>query len=433
MFVDEVAIRVHAGKGGNGCVSFRKEKYIPKGGPDGGNGGRGGNIIFEAVDNVHTLYDFRSHKDYKADDGQPGEKKDRSGKYGKDRVIRVPMGTQVRNQNTQEIIADLTKKNERITIAKGGNGGKGNAGFVSSIRQAPSFAEKGEPGESFELELELKLVADVAIVGYPSVGKSTFISVVSNAKPKIAEYHFTTLVPNLGVAKVNDRELVFVDVPGLIEGASEGKGLGHQFLRHIERAHHVLFLIDVNSNTPVQDLEILQKELKSFSPTLAKKNHTLAFSKVDVTDKELEEFLQKEFTSKGYQKPHLISAATHEGMKELLWDIEKAIPVNESVQEMMYEYSQESDEDEEVIFLPGEASKAGNPRKVEFIKSNNWIELKNDRLEQMVNKTPEDNEEARHRIYDVLRKWGVPRQLEREGLQMGELIKICDQFWEFKG
>lgn len=432
MFVDEVGIRVHAGKGGNGCVSFRKEKYIPKGGPDGGNGGRGGNVIFEAVDNVHTLYDFRSHKDYKAEDGHPGDKKDRSGKYGKDLIIRVPMGTQVRNKETQEVIVDMTKKNEQFIIAHGGNGGKGNAGFVSSIRQAPSFAEKGEPGESFELELELKLVADVAIVGYPSVGKSTFISVVSNAKPKIAEYHFTTLVPNLGVAKVNEREIVFVDVPGLIEGASEGKGLGHQFLRHIERAHHVLFLIDINSNTPVNDLEVLQKELEKFSPTLAQKNHTLAFSKVDVTDKELENFLQEEFTKKGYSKPYLISAATHEGIKELLWALEKAIPQNQSVQEVMYRVVEE-DEEEEVLFLPGEASKAGNPRKVEILKSNNWWELKNERLEQMVNKTPEDNEEARHRIYDVLRKWGVPRQLERQGMKAGELIKICDQFWEFKG
>ncbi|MCL4168669.1 UNVERIFIED_CONTAM: hypothetical protein GTU68_008965, partial [Idotea baltica] len=321
MFVDEVKINVCAGSGGNGAVSFRREKYIPKGGPDGGNGGKGGDVVFQAVDNIHTLYDYRSAKDYKADNGKPGEKNNRFGKYAEKLVLKVPVGTVIKDVATGNIVADLKQKGQEIVVAKGGRGGKGNAGFVNSIRQAPNFAEKGDIGESFDLELELKLVADVAIVGYPSVGKSTFISVISNAKPKIAEYHFTTLVPNLGVAKIDDRDMVFVDVPGLIEGASDGKGLGHQFLRHIERARYVLVLLDVNSNTPLKDYEVIRKEMKNFSKSLDQKPFTVAFSKVDVTDGELEGFLQDEFEAEYKIRPHLVSAATHEGLDELLWHI----------------------------------------------------------------------------------------------------------------
>lgn len=443
MFVDEVQIRVHAGKGGNGAVSFRREKYIPKGGPDGGNGGRGGNVYIEAINNTHTLYDYRSHKDYNADLGKNGTKRDRHGKNGEDMVLKVPVGTQVRNAQTGEIIADLVREGQKVLIARGGKGGKGNAGFVTSIRQAPNFAENGDIGESFELDFELKMVADVAIVGYPSVGKSTFISVVSNAKPKIAEYHFTTLVPNLGVADVNERSLVFVDVPGLIEGASDGKGLGHKFLRHIERASYVLMLIDATSNTPLQDYEVLTAELEKFSPVLAHKERIIAFSKVDLTDKELEGFLQDEFQEKFGFKPLIVSAATHEGVKELLWELDKKIPQQHHEEEEFYVTAPEEEpeflegddlREEEVIFYsPAQDIDKVDPRNIFIEKTPNWWAVSNPRLDQMVRQTQFDNEEARERIYDVLKKWLIIKQLIRKGMIAGDQIKVGEQFWEFRG
>jgi GTP-binding protein len=428
MFIDEVKISVKAGKGGDGCISFRREKYIPKGGPDGGNGGEGGKIIFKAVYNIHTLINYRSQKKFFAENGVNGSKNNRTGRNGEDLILIVPVGTIIRDANT-----DLVKENQQVIIANGGIGGKGNAGFVSSIRQAPNFAEKGDIGQNLELELELKMVADVAIVGLPSAGKSTFISVVSNAKPKIAEYHFTTLIPNLGVAKINDREIVFVDVPGLIEGASKGKGLGHKFLRHIERANYILHLVDASSDHPIEDFKVIRKELENFSPKLVRKKFLLVLSKIDLIDQELVDFLIKEFKEKIEIDLMTFSAATHEGIDEVLWYLEKEIPepTDEEYTEFELE-SREISEEDFREFNPAENVVNEDDREVKITKKENWWEIKNVRLEQMVRQTVYENEAARERIYDVLNKWKILEKLEKKGAEIGDAIKIGEHVWEMR-
>lgn len=428
MFTDEARIRVQAGKGGDGAIHFHREKFVPKGGPDGGDGGKGGDVVFLAVNNAHTLSDFRSKKLFKAENGTPGSKKNMTGKSGEDLIIKVPVGTIIREQIEGEgegpILADLTRLDQKVRLAHGGIGGKGNAGFVNSVRQAPNFAEKGDAGESFDLDLELKLVADVALVGYPSVGKSTLISVVSNAKPKIAEYHFTTLVPNLGVVKLADRELIFVDVPGLIEGAADGKGLGHTFLKHIERARFVLHMIDADSPTPLKDFEVIQAELKKFSPKLADKDFMPVFTKIDVTDSEIEDFITDEFEAKFGIRPWKVSAATHEGLDGMLKMIFSQVPDLEEVEVF------EDEADDTVQFRP---EGRGENRNVKITKETNWWTMENPRLEQMVRQTDTDNAEAKERVYDVLRKWGALRNLETEGGLPGDKIMISGHFWEFRG
>jgi len=423
MFIDEAKIEFTAGKGGDGSVHFRREKFIPKGGPDGGNGGKGGDVWFETVSNIHTLSDFRHKKSFAAENGKPGDQKLQTGRSGKDLVIKVPQGTIIREQETGRVLADLTKLNQKVRLAEGGIGGKGNAGFVNSIRQAPNFAEKGDVGEHFAVELELKLVADVALVGYPSVGKSTFISVVSNAKPKVAEYHFTTLVPNLGVCQFDDRDLVFVDVPGLIEGASQGKGLGHQFLRHIERARMVLQLVDVNSDTPLKDFKIIRTELETFSPELAAKPFVPVLCKTDTVDEELQQFVAEEFETTFGLKPFLISAATHAGMDDLLRHLVHEIP--EEREEPVF-----VEEDKTVEFRPGEQD---DSRHVIIEKKENWWNLSNARLDQIGRQTDWENVEGQERVYDVLRKWGVVKQLEKAGAEPGDYLRIGEEFLEYRG
>lgn len=421
MFVDEARISVTAGKGGDGCVHFRREKFVPKGGPDGGNGGQGGAVIFHAVNNVHTLSDFRNQKDFKAENGQPGDQCNRTGRNGEKLIVKVPVGTMVRSEG--RLIADMHEEGQMIQIAQGGVGGKGNAGFVNSIRQAPKFAEKGDLGEKLDLELELKLVADVALVGYPSVGKSTFISVVSNAKPKVAEYHFTTLVPNLGVAKVDDRELVFVDVPGLIEGAHEGKGLGHQFLRHIERARFVLQLIDISSDTPFEDFKIIRSELETFSEDLASKPFIPVFAKTDLVDQEYLDFIMAEFEQKFKLKPFCASAATHQGVPELLKHLIEILPEE-------YEYILEETPEETVHFTPGEQD---DGRQVIATQVQDGWKLSNTRLEQIARQTDWDNMDAQERVYDVLRKWGVPAELNKAGVMPGDKLFIGEGEMLYRG
>ncbi len=427
MFVDEVKIKVAAGKGGDGCVSFVRSKFVPKGGPDGGNGGKGGDLIFLTTNNINTLVDFRSEKNFKAEKGKPGGRNNRAGGYGQRLVLKVPVGTQIRDSNTQEIIVDLVDLDQEFVIAEGGRGGKGNAGFVSSIRQAPNFAEKGDLGEEFELDLELKLVADVALVGLPNVGKSTFISVVSSAKPKIANYEFTTIIPNLGVSRLDDKELVFIDVPGLIKGAHEGKGLGHQFLRHIERAKFVLHLIDATSDTPLSDFEVVREELDKFSPDLAQKPFIPVFTKIDLTDGELEDFLIEEFKKKFGIKAYKLSSATHEGLDELMGVLWSQVPREERKPAKKKE---KEDIEEEVVFRPAEELKK---KEIEIIKTEFWWEIKNERLEQMVRQTDPESEPARERIYDVLKKKKLINKLERMGAVGGEKIRIGEQFWELRG
>jgi GTP-binding protein len=284
-FVDLAQIEITAGNGGNGCVSFHREKFIPKGGPEGGDGGNGGSVIMEATANLHTLQDIRYHQKYKAENGRPGEGNNRSGKKGQDITIRVPVGTLIRDLETREVIADLIEDGQSFVVAKGGNGGWGNQHFANSQNKVPRFAKPGLPGEYLKVELELKILADVGLVGFPNAGKSTLLSAISAAKPKIADYPFTTLVPNLGIVKYGDyQSFVMADIPGIIEGAHLGKGLGDQFLRHIERTQILLFMIDVNEDDIKETYETLLSELISFNKELAHKPRMLCITKMDSVD-----------------------------------------------------------------------------------------------------------------------------------------------------
>ena len=287
MFIDYAEIEVKAGNGGNGAVAFRREKYVPKGGPSGGNGGKGGNIIIEAQHNLSTLLDFRYKRNYKAQNGDPGSNSLKDGKSGKDIIIKVPVGTIIKNASTKKVITDLDEDKKRMIIAKGGKGGKGNSNFATPTNQAPRYAEDGKPGEQNKIILELKLIADVGLVGFPNAGKSTLISVVSAAKPKIANYPFTTLEPVLGIVRYKDyQSFTIADIPGIIEGAHEGKGLGHKFLRHIERTRILLFLIDITSEDYQETFDILNKELNSYSKILSGKKKIVALSKADLLEEE---------------------------------------------------------------------------------------------------------------------------------------------------
>jgi len=324
MFIDFVSIEIAAGKGGDGAVAFRREKFVPKGGPSGGNGGDGGSVYIYADHNLHTLLDFRYKKKYQAENGVPGGNSLKDGRKGEDLVIKVPVGTIIKDADTGEVIFDIDTPGETYLIAKGGRGGKGNSNFATPVNRAPRYAEPGKPGQGYNVELELKLLADVGLVGFPNAGKSTFISVVSEAKPKIANYPFTTLEPNLGIVRVGDYDSFTVaDIPGIIEGASEGKGLGIQFLKHIERTGILLFLIDISSENYDADFATLNGELKKFSKELAKKKKIVALSKADIISEEEIAALQK-VKIKGYRgKPMIISSATGfniDVMVKRLWD-----------------------------------------------------------------------------------------------------------------
>ncbi len=320
-FIDKAKIFVQGGRGGNGCVAFRREKFVPKGGPAGGDGGKGGDVILEADRNVHTLLDFKYKRQYKAERGRHGEGSKKTGRSGKDLIIKVPVGTVVKDAETGEILGDLTEHGQRLVVAKGGRGGRGNAAFATPTRQAPDFAEPGEPGEERWIELELKLLADVGLVGFPNAGKSTLLSRITAAKPEIADYPFTTLRPILGVAKVGDYSFVVADIPGLIEGAHAGKGLGHEFLRHVERTKLLLHLIDLTdlTRTPEEAFEKINQELKLYSEKLTQKPQIVVGTKIDaLTDRSKIEKLKEYFNKKGYPF-FAISAVTGEGLNELMY------------------------------------------------------------------------------------------------------------------
>lgn len=328
-FVDYVKIHVKAGDGGRGCVSFRREKYVPRGGPDGGDGGKGGNVIIKATKELNTLLDLRYHREYKAERGEHGKGSNKHGRDGEGKIIPVPVGTLVKDAETEEIIADLEHHDAEIIAAKGGRGGLGNAHFATPTRQAPKFAQPGEQGQERWLILELKLLADVGLIGLPNAGKSTLISVISSAKPKIADYPFTTLVPNLGVVKLEDlRSFVVADIPGLIEGAHRGAGLGFQFLRHIERTSILLHLVDISdilATDPVEDFEKINKELVLYSPELLNKPMAVAGTKLDIAhDKTRLNRLREHCRDKGLDF-FPISAATGEGIKELVMYLAKKV------------------------------------------------------------------------------------------------------------
>ena len=320
MFVDKAQIFIKSGKGGDGSVSFRREPYVPQGGPDGGNGGRGGSVVFLADRNLRTLMDFRYKKKYVAESGENGRGKQQYGKDAEDLVIKVPVGTVIKDVSTGNIMADLKEDGQRFVAAKGGKGGKGNVWFKNSVRQAPNFAESGGFSVERNVELELKLIADVGLVGYPNVGKSTLLSVSTSANPKIADYHFTTITPNLGVVNLYDQSFVMADIPGLIEGASEGAGLGLDFLKHIERTRILIHVVDVSGSEgrdPIEDFEKINAELKNYSEKLSKKPMLVAANKIDMAEDDVLEAFTDYVTSKGFEV-FPISAPIHEGVDKLL-------------------------------------------------------------------------------------------------------------------
>ncbi len=338
MFVDTAKVYIKAGKGGNGAISFRREIYIPKGGPDGGDGGKGGDVVFVASKDCDTLIDFRFQPKLIAEDGKPGTGQKSSGKSGKDLIVEVPIGTVVKRGD--EIVADLTHDEERAIVAHGGDGGYGNWHFRSSTRQTPRIAELGNPGEAFDAELELKLLADVGLVGFPNAGKSTFLSVVSNATPEIADYPFTTITPNLGVAKVDDRSVLIADIPGLIEGASEGKGLGDRFLRHVERTKVLLHLIDVYNDDAGKAYLDIRKELANYSAELAARPELVVLTKIEGVD---EDIVKMQMSAILEQNPDAkvmaMSAAAHQGTQEVLRELRLMIEATQSAESVSEEES----------------------------------------------------------------------------------------------
>ena len=343
MFVDTANVFIKAGKGGNGAISFRREIYIPKGGPDGGDGGKGGDVVFVASKDCDTLIDFRFQPKLIAEDGKPGTGQKSSGKSGKDLIVEVPVGTVVKRNG--EIVADLTHDEERAIVAHGGDGGYGNWHFRSSTRQTPRIAELGNPGETYDAELELKLIADVGLVGFPNAGKSTFLSVVSNATPEIADYPFTTITPNLGVAKVDDRSILIADIPGLIEGASEGKGLGDQFLRHVERTKVLLHLVDVYNDDAGKAYADIRKELEKYSADLAARPELVALTKVEGVD---EDIIKMQMAAILEQNPDAkvmaMSSSAHQGTQEVLRELR--LMIEEAQKEAPAEEKAEDAQDE---------------------------------------------------------------------------------------
>jgi len=412
MFLDEATITVHGGKGGNGIVSWRREKFVARGGPWGGDGGDGGDVLFLSSENVDTLTIFAERKVFHAEDGKRGMKARKHGRSGEDLVLKVPPGTVITNESSSgqaaEVIADLENDGDEVTIARGGRGGYGNAHFASSIRQAPDFAEKGEPGEERKLKLELKLVADVGIIGYPSVGKSTLISVISSAKPKIADYDFTTLVPNLGVVTVHDRSFVVCDVPGLIEGASDGKGLGHQFLRHIERCGVLVHLLDVNREDLVADYRAIRTELEKHSPTLAEKRELVVLNKTDLVGNDTALF-EEELKKNSIEVFAEISAVSHFGVEEFLNGLLKIVLAErEKRSALSNQHAAETP-----VLRPQLASNRTDAFMIEEDDGVFYVHGK--RIEQIATMTNWDNSSAVQRFRDVAERSGLTKALERAG------------------
>lgn len=425
-------------------VHFRREKYISRGGPDGGDGGNGGAIILIADDNLNTLIDFNTKKVFNAEDGENGFKGNMFGKEGQELILKIPAGTLIKDVKTGTVIADLKKHGQKFMIARGGRGGMGNTHFKSSTHKAPQFAEKGEAGERKMVLMELQLVADIGIIGIPSAGKSTLISRISNAKPKIADYPFTTLIPNLGVVdmrKFDKREqssFVVADIPGLIEGAHEGKGLGHEFLRHVSRTELLIHMIDPTRGTPAQDYKIINHELKSHDERLAGKDQIVVINKIDAIDeetlKECEKSLLKSNKAlKG--KIHKISAVTGAGLKELVFEMFKRVQEMRTKQSAMLEKSMETvtplAEADEKVFRPHVENKkfsvtfVRNKPEAETGKTRKIFDITGFRIEQVVKMTDLDNTEGMERVFHFLKIMGIVRELKRMGATPGDKLRIA--------
>lgn len=421
MFIDKAKIYVEAGNGGDGMSSFRREKFVEKGGPNGGNGGRGGSVILRAVNNLNTLVDFRYKRKFIAKPGDKGGLSNMTGRRGEDVIIHVPQGTAVRDDETNILIADLTEEGQEFVAAKGGRGGKGNACYATSTNRTPTFAEKGEPGTKGWLRLELKLLADVGLVGYPSVGKSSIISRVSAAKPEIAAYHFTTLTPVLGVVRLSEEQsFVLADIPGLIEGASQGVGLGHDFLRHIERTKVLLHVVDVSGcegRDPIEDFATINRELEAYSAKLAKRKQLVVANKMDLPDSEENfEKLAAHVTAKGYEI-YKASAATGEGLQELMW----------KAYEQVKQYVPEPGEEIGVV-------DEGDPDSFEIIRGaeDADFEVKGKNIERLVAMTNFDNSEALYRFQLIWKRLKIEEALLEAGVQEGQTVRILDMVFTYQ-
>lgn len=426
MFTDYVKIYVTAGKGGNGAISFRHEKYVAAGGPDGGDGGKGGDVYFKVDKDANTLIEFRYKKKFKAQNGENGQGARKYGKSGDDLYIKVPIGTVIKDSSTNEVLADLSEPGEQVLILKGGRGGLGNSHFATSTRQAPRFAQDGEPGEEKELILELKLLADVGLIGFPNVGKSTFLSVVTSATPKIANYHFTTIDPNLGVVKSKYGDsFVIADIPGIIEGASEGAGLGIQFLRHIERTRLLLHFIDVSGSenrNPVDDYKKINEELKRYSEKLAKRKQIIVANKSDLIQDDDRNFNElKKIAKENNQPIFKISAVTGDGIEELMNYVSKTLKTlpKENLIDVTNEHEKvyKLDEKEESYTIKKEG-------KIFVVKGENV-----DRIIRKVNIT--DNESLYY-LHKKLDEIGLNQELKKQGIKNGDTVKIgnYEMVWE---
>ena len=422
MFADRARIYVRSGKGGDGHVSFRREKYVPNGGPDGGDGGHGGDVIFEVDEGLNTLIDFRHIRKYKAEDGQEGGKKNCRGKDGNDIIIKVPEGTVIKEAESGQVITDMSGYNKRVVLLKGGRGGNGNQHYATSTMQAPKYAQPGQPAIELELLLELKVIADVGLVGFPNVGKSTFLSRVTNAKPKIANYHFTTLNPNLGVVDLDGTKgFVIADIPGLIEGASEGVGLGHEFLRHIERTKVIIHIVDAagtEGRDPIEDIYAINKELEAYNPDIAKRPQVIAANKIDALytedgEESAIDKIKKEFEPRGIAV-YPISAVSGQGLKELLYH----------VNEMLESIGEEPTVFEPEYFVERKTGYMDEPYTVSYDEEADEYVVEGPRIEKMLGYTNLESEKGFTFFQNFLKDTGILDELEALGIQEGDTVRM---------
>lgn len=428
MFADRAKIYVKSGKGGDGHVSFRREKYVPAGGPDGGDGGKGGDVIFTVDEGLNTLIDFRNVRKYKAEDGEPGGKKNCRGKDGKDIVLKVPPGTVIKEAETGQVIVDMSGDNRSMVLLKGGRGGSGNQHYATSTMQAPNYAQPGKPARELELLLELKVIADVGLVGLPNVGKSTFLARVTNAKPKIANYHFTTLNPNLGVVDLDGTKgFVIADIPGLIEGASEGVGLGHEFLRHIERTKVIVHIVDAagtEGRDPVEDIYAINRELEAYNPDIAKRPQVIAANKIDaIYDREDSaiDAIKAEFEPRGIPA-YPISAVSGEGVRDLLYYVNGMLEeLGDEVTVFEQEYFPEQS-------VPGGA---GESYTVVYDSSADEYVVEGPSVEKMLGYTNLESEKGFAFFQKFLKDKGILAKLEELGIMDGDTVRIYGHSFDY--
>lgn len=432
MFVDRAKIYIKSGKGGDGAVTFRREPFVPEGGPDGGDGGRGGDVIFQADRNLRTLMDFKYKKKYEAEAGQNGMKKKRFGKAGENLIIKVPLGTVIIDEASGLVMKDLTENGESFVAAKGGRGGRGNTNFKNSVRQAPNFAEAGGAAKERNVILELKLIADVGLVGFPNVGKSSLLAVATSAQPKIANYHFTTIDPNLGVVQIYDNSFVMADIAGIIEGASEGLGMGFKFLKHIERTKVLIHVVDVSGSegrNPIEDFDKINKELEAYSPRILRKPQLVAANKIDMIDEDDPQYLEfkKYVEEQGYQVFPMsapLNLGIHEILNAALQELKRIEENPELAEEDMTEYFDFESEDNDPTYRDIECN---------YNEAEDVYELSGKQLSKIFKSTNFNDMGSLRYLYKYIEKKGAIDELKKMGLEEGDIIRIEDydlEFWD---